>query len=227
MAAQLSAHELPAAGDPQAICMILHGQGDSHLGMIGLASALRLPEVHYVLPDAPDPYMGIGYSWYPIPQDFFLPGPHRNRDELVASCREQIQRCRRMLHPMIDALRQRFGDVPLVLGGFSQGGLIAMDAGFTCPHSLAGIFALSSYFPQAAQVLPRAHQRTDLPVFMGHGQMDDVIDFAYCGETRDVLQAHGFTPQVHVYPAMGHAVADEELEDLRAFMQACLIAEDT
>jgi phospholipase/carboxylesterase len=227
MASQLSTHELPAQGDPQAICIILHGVGDSHHGMIGLATALRMPDVHYALPDAPDPYMGIGYSWYPIPQEFFVPGSHKNRDELVAGCREKVLRCRQQVHDMIDALCKRFDNVPLILGGFSQGGLIAMDAGFTCGHALAGLFVLSSYFPQAREVLPLSRQRADLPVFIGHGQMDDVVDFAYCGEMREVLEAHGVNPQVHVYPALGHSVATRELEDLRAFVQVCLVGEDT
>lgn len=69
----------------------------------------------------------------------------------------------------------------IVIGGFSQGGAIALLAGLTKSPPVAGIVALSTWLPLRAKLiaplLPE-HANT-LPVFMGHGTADPVVKYTY------------------------------------------------
>lgn len=218
----INVHRMAARGTRRARCMILHGLGDSHMGMAGLAAELAIEGVEFILPDAPDAYFGMGYSWYTIPQQFFTEGAAMDRDKLVEQCRPEVLRSRALVHRVLDALHEEAPGEPIVLGGFSQGGLIALDAGFSWPRPIAALFTLSSYFPEAATALRDTPQRADLPVFVGHGDADPVVDYAYAGETEAALRKHGVPVTFRTYRGMAHAVCPQELADLRAFIeQSC------
>jgi predicted esterase len=222
MTQQLEPYSLPARTERKAICVILHGLGDSHIGMAGLAMELQLDPVEYILPDAPDSYFGMGYSWYTIPEEFFNPARRMDRKELVESSRPEVERSCRLVHGLLDTLRAQAPETPLILGGFSQGGLIALDAGFSWSHPLMAVFALSSYFPQADEVLPHASQGPDMPVFLGHGEADEVVAFEYGRETADALARRQPDLAFHAYPGLGHAVNAAELSDLSRFIERLL-----
>lgn len=206
---------------PRAVCIILHGLGDSHLGMAGLAAEMRLKEFTFMLPDAPDGYV-IGYSWYTIPQEFFSPASTLDRETLVESCREEVHRSRRLVHDLLDTAAEQYPETPLVLGGFSQGGLIALDSGFQYPRPLTALFALSSYFPQADEVLPHSPQSRDLPVFVGHGTADDVVKYDYGVESAERIRSRGWEVEFHRDEGLGHGVSPHELEALRGFLQRAI-----
>jgi predicted esterase len=202
---------------PCAVCIILHGLGDSHLGMAGLAVELHLEDFTFMLPDAPDAY-DIGYSWYTIPREFFTSRVALNREELVESCRDEVERSRRLVHELLDTAVDRYPDTPLILGGFSQGGLIALDAGFQYPRPLAALFALSSYFPQAEEILPDSPQSRDTPVFIGHGTADDVVMYDYGVQSAEGIRSQGWQVEFLRDEGLGHGISPDELEKLRSFL---------
>lgn len=223
MSTHLRSFALPAVEPARAVCVILHGLGDSHLGMAGLAAELRLPEVRYVLPDAPDRYT-VGYSWYTIPPEFFDAAGRMSRERLVESCREEVQRSRRAVHALLDDLRGQYPALPLLLGGFSQGGLIALDAGLTWSGRVGAIFSLSSYFPQARSVLAEVPSGVAIPVFIGHGEADSVVAHEFALETKRQLEEHGVAVEFHSYAGLDHGIDGEELDHLRAFIRRRLSA---
>ena len=106
----------------------------------------------------------------------------------------------------------------IVLAGFSQGGAIAL---YTLPrlnHKLAGVMALSSYMP-----VPQKFQQERLPtndstpVFMAHGQMDQVLPHEMGKESYDLLVAAGYSVSWYSYP-MAHNVSPEEIVDIREWL---------
>jgi len=217
----LITHRFQEHDNPRAVCVILHGLGDSHLGMAGLAAELRLEEFTFMLPDAPDPYV-IGYSWYTIPEEFFTSASPMSRKELVESSREDVGRSRELVHRLLSEILDQFPGTPVILGGFSQGGLIALDAGFQWPHPLAAIFALSSYFPQADEVLGSSPQSRETPVFVGHGTADDVVRHEYGVETAESLRTHGWDVEFYSDDGLPHSVSARELARLREFLMRSL-----
>jgi len=91
----------------------------------------------------------------------------------------------------------------IVLGGFSQGGAISMFSGLTAPFKLAGIVALSSYLLLSlkfAQMVPHPEFNKDTPIFMGHGDQDQVVHFQLGKRSHEMLKELGYNATLKVYP---------------------------
>src|SRR2546430_7828737 len=120
----LHAEFIPARETSSRYLLItLHGLGDSIEGFRWLPEALNLPWLNHLLVNAPDEYYG-GYSWYDYAGDV-VPG---------------VTRSRTLLFELLEAKRAE-GWVPAqtILGGFSQGCLMSLEAGLRYAHNLAGI----------------------------------------------------------------------------------------
>jgi phospholipase/carboxylesterase len=62
----------------------------------------------------------------------------------------------------------------ILIAGFSQGGAVAYQAALTYPDRLAGIVALSTYFPTEKSV-EVDHVQAKLPILICHGSLDPVV----------------------------------------------------
>ena len=63
----------------------------------------------------------------------------------------------------------------------------------------------------------RAADNQDLPIFMAHGEYDDMIPMDRAVRSRDALQSLGYAVEWREYP-MPHSVCPEEIADLAAFL---------
>ena len=105
----------------------------------------------------------------------------------------------------------------IILGGFSQGGVIAMHCALNLPERLGGLLALSSWLPSADGLTPSADAR-QTPVFIGHGKEDDLIPLSAATRTRDTLTQLGYRNiQQHSYP-IPHSVSMEEIDDIAQWL---------
>jgi len=81
----------------------------------------------------------------------------------------------------------------IVLGGFSQGSVVALTTALTAPHPVGGLMALSGFMPlrnKLASLTADLH-RTDLPIFMAHGEIDKVIPWTESKTSLALLRADG------------------------------------
>ncbi|MET0329877.1 MAG: alpha/beta hydrolase [Dyella sp.] len=110
----------------------------------------------------------------------------------------------------------------IVLGGFSQGGAIALSAGLRLNQPLAGIVVLSAYLPLAEQLAAeRSAANAAVPIFWGHGSADPVVTYPRGEQSRQALEHLGYAVDWHSYP-MAHQVCPPELADLRQWLGARL-----
>jgi len=111
-----------------------------------------------------------------------------------------------------------------VLAGFSQGGAMSLYMAARYPQKLAGIIALSCYLPLATKFdAERLVVNQTTPIFLAHGSMDAMIDERRGVESRELLEAAGYSVEWHSYP-MGHAVCGEEIAAISVFLQRVLSA---
>ena len=100
----------------------------------------------------------------------------------------------KLVHDMIDV--EVANGVPpedIVLGGFSQGGAMAMLAGYSYPQKLAGVASLSGWATLREQLNERVGSGANkaTPLFIGHGTVDNVV-LPTCGDdARDRHTAAG------------------------------------
>jgi len=113
-----------------------------------------------------------------------------------------------------DAIRVHAGTTPVVLGGFSQGGALALslalrrDPAAELADALAGAFAIGSWLPDLAGLEPdleRAAARP-LPVLVGHGVDDEAVPLLL-GRGAARLLDRGGVPVTYVALDTGHELS--------------------
>ncbi len=111
----------------------------------------------------------------------------------------------------------------ILLAGFSQGGVIALQAGLRYPKKLAGIMALSTYMPFDDNLLANENigKQAGLSIFAAHGMDDPVIPLMSWKDYVPKLEAKGFNVESHSYK-MEHSVSLEEINDISAWLQKVL-----
>jgi phospholipase/carboxylesterase len=110
----------------------------------------------------------------------------------------------------------------IVLAGFSQGGAIVLQTALRFPERLAGVIALSTYLPLAGTLeKERSEANQDVPIFMAHGQFDDLIPIRRAEASRDALTRPGYNVEWHSYP-MAHSVCAPEIGDISSFLARIL-----
>ena len=134
---------IPAAEkNSRRLMVMLHGLGDSIEGYRWLPEAMGLPWLNYLLVNAPDDYFG-GYSWFDL--DDMAPG---------------ILRSRKLLFELLDDLRAKgFPAEQITVGGFSQGCLMAIEAGLRYPHRFAGVVGISGWVFEIEKLVEGAFAR--------------------------------------------------------------------
>jgi phospholipase/carboxylesterase len=193
------------------LVVVLHGRGADANDLADLAPMLDGPGGYrFIFANAPTPFepypgMTFGYTWF----DGWPPAP----DSIAAS--------RRLLLDFLDEIARRYPpkDGKIVLAGFSQGGLMALDAGFRTPEPLAGIVAMSGGLYE--EQLPDLDARRDQRVLIVHGTLDDMVPVVEARRARRVLEDHGLEPEYHEF-AMGHHVTQESMAVVAEFIHSCL-----
>ncbi len=110
----------------------------------------------------------------------------------------------------------------IVFAGFSQGGVIALNAGLRFPQKLAGIMALSTLVSDADELASEVNPaNAATPVFLAHGTLDRLIPFEFARVAQEKLTAHKLNLEWHSYP-MDHTVSGEEIDDVRAWLTRIL-----
>jgi phospholipase/carboxylesterase len=105
-----------------------------------------------------------------------------------------------------------------VVNTIEQGCAMALMTGLRHAEALAGIVGLSGYLPLAgltAAERSAANQAT--PIFMAHGEQDEMVVMPRATASRDALQALGYNVQWQQYP-MPHSVCMEEVADLNRWL---------
>ncbi|MFK7995107.1 MAG: alpha/beta hydrolase [Granulosicoccus sp.] len=215
----LDSIEISTADQCEYSVIWLHGLGASGHDFEPLVPELNLlerPGVRFVFPHAPIRPITINggaamRGWYDINSLDF-----DEREQDTAGIRESAAH----VNALIDAeIARGIPSTNILLAGFSQGGAVALFTALTTAHKLGGIMALSTYLPiQEAALQELTEHGRQLPVFMAHGQFDDVIQIHYAEQSHTVLAEQGIEVQWHSY-AMAHSVSSEEVTDISAWLK--------
>eukprot|EP01084_Bolivina_argentea_P157822 275010_1 len=134
-------------------------------------------------------------SWYDI-KDFTR--THEDSNGIVSSAK-QINRCIEM---EIDRMKQFVDDgkheeckAPehassnVFVGGFSQGGAMAVYCGYHYPETLGGVVALSGYVLDTCNYPKDIHEANkDTALYAAHGEQDPMVPIMYSEQTFNQLK---------------------------------------
>lgn len=196
-----------------------HGLGADGYDFVPLAQELNLPESHtarFVFPHAP--MMPVTYN-----QGYVMRAWFDIIDVKIDAKIDEVgvNNSKKRLHDLLE--KEMASGIPaehLYLGGFSQGAVMALTTGLAFPLRLGGIIALSGFLPHPDVFLKLAHPaQQHTPLFLGHGDEDDIVPFQLGEESQAVLSKAGYPVTWRRYP-MGHQVSAEEIADMREWLLA-------
>jgi phospholipase/carboxylesterase len=165
--------------------VVLHGRQMQASDLAPFAHSLGAP-AYFVFPDGPLPAEPRGRTWWPIDSEARLRRLAAGPMELSAMDPEGRAEARGLLEALCKQLAR-----PIVLVGFSQGGMLAMDHVLndgTRPEALA---LLSSTRIAIADWQPRVGKLAGMPVLVAHGREDAELAFTAGELLRDFALAGG------------------------------------
>jgi len=193
----------PARGEAEGLLVLLHGRGADEHDLFPLLDALD-PERRLlgVTPRGPLVLPPGGAHWYALYR-LGYPDPETFSSTFALAVE------------WLDGLG--FPPERTILGGFSQGGVMAYALGLTKGRPRpAGLIALSSFMPTVPG-LELDLEPSLPPVAIGHGTYDDVIGVEWGRAARDVLTKAGADVLFRESP-MGHSIDPAFLGELARWL---------
>lgn len=207
------------------VVVLMHGYGAPGDDLVPLQRVLPVPQdVRFVFPEAPLSPIELrafgGRAWWPIDiialQLAAAQGRARERMETVPA---GLPEARTQLIAMLDVMQRELGvsSDRVVIGGFSQGSMLACDVVLHDPRSFAGLVLLSTTPLCVSTWQPLMAARKGLPVLQTHGEHDPLLEHALAVEERDLLRAAGLDVTWVSFRG-GHELPSVVLEALSEFI---------
>ena len=197
---------IPSKIPSKKLMIILHGRGDSSEGFVGLPPFLDLPDMNYILFDAPFEYFS-GHSWYQLPPDQ-LPG---------------IEYSSTLLTKDLDTLfNEEFNSNESFLFGFSQGSLLTFEFGARYSKVLAGYIAISGYIYDELKLVEDMNKKVNVNNWLcTHGTEDGVLEYNHSKKQIDTLIENGFNIEFHSFDK-DHSIDRDELSMISKWIKSRL-----
>ncbi|OUC47754.1 putative phospholipase/carboxylesterase [Trichinella nativa] len=98
----------------------------------------------------------------------------------------------------------------IILGGFSQGGALALYSSLTFNKRLAGIMSLSCWLPLHRQFSPENVSINKItPILQCHGEDDQLVSQAVGRATAEMLKELCSSHKIIFYPGMAHTYCSQ------------------
>jgi len=198
-----------AEGTASGRLLLLHGVGSNERGMIALADSVPA-NIEVLVLQAP---LAIGpeqFAWFQV--SFTANGPIINAP--------QAEQSRRQLIELIVELRDRDADrpVPVVIAGFSQGGILSASVGLSAPTQVLGFGLLSGrILPELAEHLAPAAELATVQAFIAHGRLDNKLPLFWAERAENWLAELGVPHQTHLYD-IGHELSAAVVADFNHWL---------
>lgn len=210
-------------GKPPLTVVLMHGFGAPGDDLVGLAPALKLPPGSTVIfPEAPVALSEMGglamYSearaWWLIDivalQRSVMRGEMR---DLTKDVPKGLAEAREKVNAMLDELAPE----RLIIGGFSQGSMLATDVTLRGDRKIEGLVILSGTLLAEDEWVPRMPSRKGLRVFQSHGTSDELLPFSIAKRLEKSMIDAGMTVSFSGFEG-GHGIPPQAMRDLNAFL---------
>jgi len=190
------------------LLIALHGRGDTCLGMRRVRRFLELPNLDWLLINAPDPWKNPngfeGFSWYERPpmHEFSL---------------------KRSLVLLEDLLLELQGlgweREKIILMGFSQGAILGMELIFSSSCPFAAAICISGTILDSDTINQRIKSGAfQTPILISHGTKDEILDYETTLDRVMTLQTIVPNVSFHAFEK-GHEMQKNEFQLYRAFLK--------
>ena len=199
--AGLDSHVFVPDQEPKVVAVLCHGFGAPGDDLVPLAAQLLdgnpylLSHLMIAVPAAPldlGPYgLPGGRAWWPVNIEQL--SRETEQGEIEKHKPPELPEARAQVNALIDEVMQETG-VPIskfVLGGFSQGSMIATDVALTRPEAPGGLIIWSGTLINRGDWESGAERLKDLPVVQTHGRNDPILSYSAAVQLREFLKSQG------------------------------------
>lgn len=189
-----------AAKPPDLAVVLCHGYGAAGTDLVGLVQAFAavrpkmLGRIAFIFPAAPlslaDLGMAGGAAWWNIDLDRLLNRPTPELyQQFRRNCPDGMCEARDKLTALLSEAAAELGITPqqFVLGGFSQGSMLATDVALRMSKGPAALCILSGALINEVEWGELASKRGPLTILQSHGRQDPILMFPQATALRDLL----------------------------------------
>ncbi|MDP3157503.1 MAG: alpha/beta fold hydrolase [Archangium sp.] len=214
---------------PSAAVILCHGFGAPGDDLVGLAPELAsavpaLRDVRFYFPAAPLTLeMGFGDSraWWLIDMGAVQKLAHdpAAQREFRRKEPEGMPAARKALLALVQDVAAHTG-LPMkkiILGGFSQGAMIATDVALRLEEAPGGLCVLSGTLLIEDAWKQKAKARAGLPVFQSHGRQDPILPYVAAEWLKELFLESGMEHEFVPFDG-GHTIGPQAFTKLGAFL---------
>ena len=200
------------------VVFVLHGFAANADDLLSLCQDLRIPPCLFVLPDAPLSLPGYptgARAWYVFPRD--------DQEEITAA-REYLLRVIGHFAVGTAPKAHRVGNTktrPIILLGFSEGGVMTLEGGLHYPGKVAALVCMSGYMPNPKATLAGTTAPLGTPILLLHGIADPTVPVERCLAMAEALGQKGYHPYLKLF-RMNHTITPESLAVASRFIREVL-----
>jgi len=210
-------HRPAVAGTDQPwLLVLMHGVGSNEKDLFGLAPHVP-PNFHVLSLRAPNVIGPGSYAWFEFA---VTPGGERLINEA------QEAGSRETLAQLVASAAQQLG-IPaerVVVGGFSQGGIMALSLLLTQPALQKGAMVMHSrLLPQVLPFVAPSAELQERQLWVSHGTRDQVIPLANAHATRAFVKTLPVDLHYAEFPN-AHEITADELGQAMAWLGNLAIA---
>lgn len=195
------------------LVVLMHGYGADERDLLGVLVELGIgttdERFDWISVRAPQAAAGQGYAWFPLDEvtKVGVDDATLDTDAIDASCAALVA--------LLDDLAP---EVPIIPIGFSQGAVMAGELLRAVPDRVAAAVMCSGFIVPDSGAEDERLMSLQRPVFFGWGDRDESpIPQEAFPLSAAWLEAHTACTAKE-YVGMTHAIAAEELNDIRAFL---------
>ena len=170
-----------SVGPVKKAIVLLHGVGGNETNLFSFAHLL--PDYTVICPRAPYEMRPGSYGWFNV--DFSRGFPVIDPEQEAVS--------RAGLELFVDEIREKYTLGEIMVGGFSQGAIMAYSLGLLHPEKVSAVFAFSGrILPEIKPfVVSGSPALKNLRVSVSHGRYDNKLEIGYAREAREYLLSIG------------------------------------
>ncbi|MDH3718634.1 MAG: dienelactone hydrolase family protein [Planctomycetota bacterium] len=217
---------LPEGRSPEFLVVLCHGFGAPGTDLVPLAPELMhaapsvAQAVRFVFPAAPLSldHMGLfgGRAWWPVEVGALAAAVERGQlRDLMDDAPPELEQARDMLTAAIGQLAAETG-LPIsrmVLGGFSQGSMLATDVALRLEESVAGLCVMSGTLKFESVWRAQTARHAKMRVLISHGRQDPIVPFIGAEWLNNMLVQAGLDVKFIQFDG-GHTIPPEVLTAL-------------
>jgi len=196
--------------------IFLHGLGDTGHGWATSIAAIRPPHVKVICPSAGKMPVTLN-SGFESPSWFDLLTLDANGPEDESGIKKAAELVKGLIE---EEIKSGIPAERIMIGGFSQGGALALYVALTCGKPLGGVVALSCWLPLHKQLVSR--QPISIPCFQAHGDCDPIVPYRWGQLSSSLLKQLMNNHNFKSYKGLMHSSCEPEMQDVKEFIASSL-----